>query len=97
MLNNFLSSTQSIEQAVEMTFSGDYACDICNIVFEGLEDNKEDKAMDDYLVLENKPIILGLESRFSLVFPENYRRIIESRNDSFNLRFEAPPLQPPRV
>jgi hypothetical protein len=96
MFNNHYSSTKSIEMAVDMTFGGDNACDICENVIGALNQKDESKA-DDYMVLEYKPVILGLAARFNYVFQRVYHNFIEFHNPSIAVRVELTPTPPPRV
>jgi len=96
MFNNHYTSTKSIEMAVDMTFGGDNTCDICEDVIGALNQRDESKA-DDYMVLEFKPVILGLAARFNFIFQRVFRSFIEFPNPSIAKRIELPSIPPPRV
>ena len=96
MFNDYFSTTQSLEKAVEMTFDGDNACDICNNVIGAL-DQKDGNTSDDYVVLEYKPVILGLAVKFTFAFQKVYHSFIGYPNDTIAKRLELPTLPPPRV
>ena len=96
MFNNHYTSTKSIEMAVDMTFGGDNTCDICEDVIGALNQRDESKA-DDYMVLEFKPVILGLAARFNFIFQRVFRSFIEFPNPSIAKSVELPSIPPPRV
>ena len=89
MFNNHYTSTKSIEMAVDMTFGGDNTCDICEDVIGALNQRDESKA-DDYMVLEFKPVILGLAARLYFIFQRVFRCFIEIPNPSIAKRVEFP-------
>jgi len=96
MFNNHYSSTNSIEMAVDMTFGGDNACEICENVSGALNQKNEGKA-NDYMILEFKPVIMGLASKFNFIFQRVYRSFIDLPNSSIAKRVELPFIPPPRV
>ena len=96
MFNNHYSSTKSIETAVEMTFSADNTCDICEDVIGALNQKDESK-MDDYIVLEFKPLLLGLATRVNFIFQRFFRSCIQFQYPSIAKRVELPSIPPPKV
>ncbi len=96
MLSEYYSSSQSIEVAIDKTFSGDNKCGICGDVNGYLNKGYENKAKN-YVTLEFKPVILSLPQIFNIVFQNVYHGFIDLTNSSLSKRFDLPFIHPPKI
>jgi hypothetical protein len=85
------SQTDSIEVALEKTFSGRNPCKLCLAVKEGKQEEKKQAS----LKLETKLDLLCLQ-QFAYLHPALPFPLLPSTSDAALPRGEAPPTPPPR-
>ena len=85
------SQTDSIDVALEKTFSGKNPCKLCLAVKEGKQEEKK----QDLTKLETKLDLLCLR-QFTFIHPALPSYLLPSTSDLALPRGEAPPTPPPR-
>jgi hypothetical protein len=85
------SQTDSLEVALQKTFSGKHPCKLCLVVKEGKQDEKK----QELVKVETKPDLLCLR-RFDYVHLVLPFSLLSVPADVALPRSEAPPLPPPR-
>lgn len=85
------SQTDSIDVALEKTFSGKNPCKLCLVVKEGKQDEKK----QELVKFETKLDFLCLP-QFAYVPPALPFSLLSASSDDARPRSEAPPVPPPR-
>jgi len=82
-----------VTQAIAMTFSGEYPCDMCKMIAEKKQAEKAKVAQ--LFQHEKKQVSPGFEvtDRLMTISPQ----IFFSRESFLQTRSEAPPVPPPRI